>query len=266
MRYIIIIFALLLVGCNQVRNKSDIAVDDSQTVLTIYCENAMVPPLMELKEKFELGNGCIVKLHNDCSQNLSSLIQFTHKGDIYLPASKVEFNKLSNKQSVYIADSVFIGYNSLVIMSLKGNPSGFDGKLKSLTNKKHAVIIANPETSSLGYDTRRILINNDLYNDVILNVVALSTDSRGLIKSLQNEEAQLIINWESDIYNNRNLDYVEIFPIADDVQSPSEIYAGVLSSSNHPDLAKKFLDFATGEEGISIFRKYGFNRRKTLIF
>ena len=223
-------------------------------------------PLLELKEKFESGRDCTIKLHNDCAQNLSSLIQYTQKGDIFLPASSAAFRKLSAKGTKYIIDSTFIGYNSLVVMVSKGNPSGFSGDIKSLTDKKHAVIIANPETSSLGYNTREYLVNRDLYSDVILNVVALSTDSRGLVKSLKNQEAQIIINWESDIYNNGNRDLVDIFPVPDYDQTSSEIYAGVLSTSDHPDLAKDFLAYATGDEGISIFRKYGFNRRKTLIF
>ena len=266
MKYIIIVFALLFTACSKKNNKSELSVKEHKSEITIYCENAMVRPLMELKEKFEAESGCAVKLHNDCSQNLSSLIQYTKRGDIYFPASKVGFKKLAKNKNIFIVDSVFIGYNSLVVMALKGNPSGFDGNIKNLTNKKHAVIIANPETSSLGHDTRRVLIDKDLYSDVILNVVALSTDSRGLVKSLKNKEAQLIINWQSDIYNNGNRDHVEVFPLPEDLQTPSEIYAGILSSSSQPELAKDFLAFATGEEGISIFSKYGFNRRKTLIF
>ncbi|MGQ1785177.1 MULTISPECIES: molybdate ABC transporter substrate-binding protein [unclassified Saccharicrinis] len=257
---------LFFVACDEVKNKSNKSASEHKKELTIYCENAMVPVLMELKEKFESGSGCTIKLHNDGSQNLSSLIQYTQKGDIYLPASKVGFKKLSSKNYNYIVDSVFIGYNTLVVMTVKGNPTGYDGDINSLVEKQHAIIIANPETSTLGYDTRKYLEEKKLYSDVILNVVALSTDSRGLVKSLKNEEAQLVLNWESDIYVNGNRDHVEVFNIPDFQQSPSEIYAGILSTSENPELAREFLDYATGEEAISIFRKYGFNRRKTLIF
>lgn len=257
---------MLVVACNEVATKSDKEQNANIKELTIYCENAMVGPLMELKDRFEAGNDCVIKLQNDCSQNLVSLIEYTQQGDIYIPASKVGFKKLKNDFSSFLVDSVFIGYNPLVVMTAKGNPSDYDGNIKNLVDKKHAVIIANPETSSLGYDTRSFLVSKNLYSDVILNVVALSTDSRGLIKSLKNNEAQLIINWKSDIYNSNNLDYVEVFPISDLDRSPSEIYAGILSTSTHPELAQKFLSYATGKEGISIFRKYGFNRRKTLIF
>ena len=257
---------LFFIACDEVKNKNNETASVNEKELTIYCENAMVPVLMELKDNFETGRACVIKLHNDGSQNLSSLIQYTQKGDIFLPASRVGFRKLHNKKHNYIVDSVFIGYNSLVVMALKGNPTGYNGDINTLSLKKHAIIIANPESSSLGYDTRAYLKKKDLYDDVLINVVALSTDSRGLVKSLRNDEAQLVLNWESDIYVNGNRNHVEVFNIPDFQQSPSEIYAGILSTSEHPELAKQFLEYATSDEAVAIFRKYGFNRRKTLIF
>ncbi|TLX76876.1 molybdate ABC transporter substrate-binding protein [Labilibacter sediminis] len=266
----IILYVLLILffsaSCKKTKKSSSIDTSSQDKEILIYCENAMVPALMELKTKFETNLNCKIKLHNDCSQNLSSLIRYSLKGDIYFPASRAGFLKLKSNQSPFIIDSVFVGYNPLVVMTAKGNPSGYNGDFSTLAQKKHAVIIANPETSSLGHDTRILLKKNGLYDDVILNVVALSTDSRGLVKSLKNKEAQLVVNWKCDIYNNGNIEYAEVFPIPEIDQSPSEIYAGILSTSNHPQLARQFLDYAIGEEGISIFRKYGFNRRKTLIF
>lgn len=265
MKYILIAVVLLISSCGDVKNKKEISENEVKKELTIYCENAMVAPLIKLKDKFELEKNCVVTLNNDCAQNLSSLIRYSQSGDLYIPASNGGFRKLEDKYSNYIVDSVFIGYNRLVIMALKDSAINFDGTLNDLCDKKHALIIANPETSSLGYDTRRLLQSKNLYNKVLVNVVSLSTDSRGLIKSLIKGEAQLVINWQSDLYINEYSDKVKVFNINTDDQAPSEIYAGILSTSKYPELAKEFLDYATGEEGISVFKNYGFNRRKSLI-
>ncbi|SMO60830.1 molybdate transport system substrate-binding protein [Saccharicrinis carchari] len=266
MNYILIAIVLLVPTCSDVRNAKEISENVLKRELIIYCENAMVAPLIKLKDNFELNNNCIVTLNNDCAQNLSSLIRYRQKGDLYLPASSSGFQKLSDQYLNYIVDSVFIGYNNLVIMALKGNPTGFNGTLEDLADKKHALKIANPETCSLGYDTRRMLEGENLYNKVLLNVVSLSTDSRGLVKSLINNEAQLVVNWQSDLYNNEYGKEVEVFRVYGDNHAPSEIYAGILSTSDYPELAKEFLEYATSAEGISVFKSYGFNRRKSLIF
>ncbi len=267
MKYFIFLFVVLLVGSckNQGVDNNDVAKENKNEIL-IYCENVMVPALMELKDEFEAEKKCVIKLHNDCSQNLASLIQYSLKGDIYLPASKEGFKKLQGNSKSFITDSVFIGFNPLVVMSSKGNPLNYSGKIQSLIEKKYALIIANPETSSLGFETRKLLNQKKIYEDLISNVVALSTDSRGLVKSLKNNEAQLIINWQSDLFHNGNLEEVDIFPINDGVSSSAEIYAGILSTSNNSDLARDFINYAAGEKGISVFRKYGINRRKSLIF
>ncbi len=267
MRNIIFIFIVLLIfSCKNQQKSNNEIVEVNKKEILIYCENVMVPALMELKDDFEAEKECVVKLHNDCSQNLASLIQYSLNGDIYLPASKEGFKKLQGTSKSFITDSVFIGFNPLVVMSLKGNPSNYNGDMNSLVDEKYALIIANPETSSLGFETRKLLRKKKLYEDLILNVVALSTDSRGLVKSLVNDEAQLIINWQSDLYHNGNLNEVDVFPISDDDSPSAEIYAGILSTSNNSDLARDFINYATGEKGISVFRKYGINRRKSLIF
>ncbi len=267
MKYIsIIILSVLIFSCPNKNEKTAKKVVLEKKEILIYCENVMVPALMEIKEKFEQEWNCKVKLQNDCSQNLVSLIRYSLEGDIYLPASYEGFKKLRANNHSFIIASVFIGYNPLVVMSLKGNAANYNGDIGSLALKKHAVIIANPETSSLGAETRNLFEKRKLYSDVILNVVALSTDSRGLVKSLKNDEAQLVINWKSDLYNNGNQDIVEFFDIPESNESPSEIYAGILSTSQHSTLAREFLDYATGNDGLLVFRKYGFNRRKSLIF
>ncbi len=265
MKYILVVIVLFISACSNHKSNKEFSEKEDKKELIIYCENAMVAPLIKLKDKFELEKNCIVTLNNDCAQNLSSLIRYSQKGDLYIPACNAGFRKLVDKYANYIVDSVFLGYNSLVIMALKDDTINFQGKLNELSDKKHALIIANPETSSLGYETRRLLQSKNLYNQVLPNVVSLSTDSRGLIKSLINQEAKLVINWQSDLYVNEYSDKVKVFSINASDQEPSEIYAGILSTSAYPELAKDFLDYATGEEGRSVFRNYGFNRRKSLI-
>ncbi len=226
----------------------------------------MVPVLTALKGGFEKEYNCQITLRNDCSQNLVSLIKYSHKGDLYIPGSIHGFDQFGATKGVFLIDSVFIGYNSLVILSAKGNPSHYSGLVKSLEKDKQALIIANPETSSLGAETKKMLVENKLYTKVVGNVIGLSTDSRGLIKSIENKEAQLIIDWQSDLYLNDNSAHVDVFMMQEDISQPTEIYGGLLSTSENKDLAKEFLNYISGDSGLLVLKKYGFSKRKALIF
>ncbi len=253
-------------SCQSGNDKSSGKLVIENNELLIYCENAMVPPLMELKTRFEENWGCKVTIHNDCAQNLVGMIQYSLKGDLFIPGSNAAFSKLHGVASPNLIDSVFIAYNPLVIMSAKGSKDSISGDLNSILNKNNAIILANPETSSLGYETRQLLIRENLYESVIDNVIALSADSKGLVNSLVNQEAQVVISWKSDVYTNKCRFDVDVYSIPESDINPPKIYVGLLSTSTNQILAQKFLDYASGETGLLIFKKYGFSQRKPMIF
>src|SRR5690606_41878933 len=62
----------------------------------------------------------------------------------------------------------------------RSNPERFNGDIISMQDEKYAVIIANPETSSLGSVTRQILSTAGVYSEVLNNSIALSVDNRGI--------------------------------------------------------------------------------------
>jgi len=265
---IMLFFVLIsfLSGCGNTHKDKVINTIQQNKQLIIYCENAIAPPIYELKKQFEKEYHCKVIIQNDCAQNLIGLINFSNKGDLFIPSSRHSFRVLREKTKEDILDSVFLGYNSIVFMVKKGNPKGFKGDLSLLTSKDLSLIIANPETSSLGYETRDLLKKGKVYNKVINNVVSLTTDSKGLIKSLINNQADLIINFASTIHINGNINDIEIIPLEQKYQKELEVYAGILSTTNNRDLAESFMTYVNTSESKSVLNKYGFSKRKTLIF
>ena len=234
--------------------------------LIIYCENALAPSINELKKEFEKKYNCKVIIQNDCARNLIGLINYSFKGDIFIPSSHHSFDLLKNRSNADIIDSSFIGYNKLVFMVAKGNPKGFDGKLSTLISRDLSLIIANPESGSLGYETKKALVAQKVYNKILNNVVSLSMDSKGLIKSLKNRQADVVINFASTIFINGSINYVDIIPFNPDIRYSMKVYAGILSTTNHEELAKDFLTFVSTSEGKSILNKYGISKRNTLVF
>jgi len=264
--FVLLIFSVIFFACkNEFKSKSANKKQKKQELL-IYCENAIAPPIYEIKKQFERDFNCKVTIQNDCVQNLIGLINYSNKGDIFIPSSIHAFNVLRKKTAEHLIDSVFLGYNSLVFMVHKGNPKKFNGDFSRLASDDYAVIIANPETSSLGYETRIILEKWKIYDDVLNHVIALTADSKGLIKSIKDKKADVVINFASTIYINGSRDFIDQIPFKKDHFYEIRVYAGILSTCSNTKLARTFMDYINNSYGTTVLNKYGFSKRKSLIF
>lgn len=232
--------------------------------IIIYCENSLVPLLLDLKPEFERRYSCTIQIVNDCSQNLIGLINFSKKGDLFFPDTHSAFDQLRRNTQISITDSVFIGYNRLIIVTPRGNPRNIKGNLNLLVQSNYSLILTNPETSSLGYEVRKALEAKNIYEAILKNVVRLTVDSKGIDKRLLNGEADYSICWQSDVYANGlqiSVDTVNIEP-----EFTYDVYGGVLSCSSNISLAKYFIDFVSSDFGVASARDHGINKRKTQVF
>jgi molybdate transport system substrate-binding protein len=221
---------------------------------------------MEITKQFKSTHDIKIRVQNDCSQNLISLLLYTREADIFIPDTRQAINKLQNVHPNLFADSVFLGYNPIVFMVAKGNPLKFNGDFNSLIERRLGIILANPETSSLGFETQELLENLSLFEPIMRdNVVALSVDSRGLLKNVATGQASLTIDWVSSFYQTGANLLVDTLPIAH-LSPPPSIYAASLTGSSHPKLAAAFLEILNSEFGIATFQKYGIKKRPSFVF
>ncbi len=263
----LVLFFMSIWGCrNNTSQKVETPVaENSFNQLVIYCENSMVPYVLSLQSGFEKKHKCKLKIINDCSQNLIGVINFSKQGDLFLPDTRSAFSIFPKRSNVYITDSLLIGYNKLTLIIPKGNPLDLKEDITSILSKPGlSIVFANPETSSLGFTTRQFLTTKGIYLNVLQNVVALSVDSRGLIKSVVNHQADITISWESEYYRLKTTEEVESIPI--DTNDLSDIYIGVLSCSKNPKLANYFLNFVSSDESTASLKQFGIIKRKTPIF
>ena len=260
------VFVLLYFqSCKQPTPKNSQTEVSNIPELRIYCENGMVNAILELSNYFETQYKCKVIIQNDCSKNLIGLINYSQKGDLFIPDSYQSIVRLSKANPKIITDSLFIGVNQLVFIVKKGNPDGFDGSFLSLSNRNHALLLANPETSSLGFETKKLLQENNVYDTVVRNALALSVDSRGLIPSVLNEEASVVIDWLSSYENNLNKNLIDTISITVGYDYP-KVFAAVLKTNKNQGLAYSFLAAISSEYGTEVFAKHGIHKRRTTIF
>jgi molybdate transport system substrate-binding protein len=268
-KYIItlMLIALIIGGCRQKRQQRIKQASKPNKELVIYCENTMLNMVTELKSKFEAQYNCQIKIQNDCSKNLMGIVSYSSKGDIYIPSTTHSFNSFEENTGFRLTDSLFLGYNHLVYMVKKGNPKKFKGDVAPLLKKgDYAIIIANPETSSLGYETKRFLKKQKAYEAVLESVVSLTSDSKGLVKGLKENQADVTLNWKSNINVNGSVKHIDIVNPKSPYNNAFPIYAALMSCSTEPVLARAFLELASKELNESTLSRYGFSKRPTIIF
>ncbi len=223
--------------------------------LLIYCGITMVRPISEIKEIIEKRENCRIVVTKGGSGNLLESLELNKQGDLFLPGSDSYIEKA--KKEGLVMETALVGYNKAAMMVQKGNPKNIPADLDMLADKSYYVVLGNPDSGSVGHETKKILSKKGIYEKVISNARELTTDSKRLVQVLAEKKADLVINWYATACWPENKDFVDVLPISSEFAETEKLVLGVLKFSQNPDIAKKFLDFASSEEGKAIFNKYG---------
>jgi molybdate transport system substrate-binding protein len=223
--------------------------------LLIYCGITMIRPMSEIADIIEGQEGCEIVITKGGSGNLLKSIETNQVGDLYLPGSDSYIQTCLEKGLV--TETVFVGYNQAAMMVQKGNPKGITADLENLANEDYYVVIGNPDSGSIGKETKKILEKKGIFDAVLSNARQLTTDSKDLVSVLANKEADLVINWYATSVWPENAPYVDVLPIDEEYAAKKKLVIGLLSTSEHPDIARKFMEYAASEQGQAIFDKYG---------
>lgn len=224
--------------------------------LLIYCGITMIKPMKQLAEEFEKQHPVNITITQGGSQDLYDSLKHSQTGDLYLPGSPSY--RTNNTADGLLKEHVFVGYNRVALMVQKGNPKNLNHDIKQLTDANLNTVLCDPKTGSIGRATEKVLkkagINQAAYN----NAIYLTTDSRRLIEAMKKQDADITLNWYASGTWPGHKEYVDIIELPAEVAKPKALEINLLSFSKQPELAKKFMDYASSEYGLRIFKTFGF--------
>ncbi len=223
--------------------------------LLIYCGITMIKPMAELAKIIEREYGCTILITKGGSGNLLKSIRANKLGDLYLPGSDSYINTCIKEGLV--TSAMHVGYNKATMMTRKGNPRNIPATLDSMLNPEYYVVIGNPESGSIGRETKKVLDRKGIYDQVVRNAKLLTTDSKDLVRVLKENEADLVINWYATSTWQENSDFVTVIPINEEYARKNRLILGLLKYSKYPEIAKAFMELAAQDKGRAIFSKYG---------
>ena len=246
-----VVAGLCACGCS----RKEAAQNEQKKELLVYCGITMFKPMSDIAKVIEQQEGCKIIITKGGSGNLLESIRINKVGDLYLPGAD-SYIKTCLAEGV-VTETVHVGYNKAAMMVQKGNPKGIIADLDNLASKEYYVVIGNPQSGSIGRETTKILKQKGILAEVQRNARALTTDSKDLILVLKRKEADLVVNWYATSTWPENSPYVDVLPISEKYACKKRLVLGLLSTSKHPGIARKFMEYAASEEGRELFKKYG---------
>lgn len=230
----------------------------NKPTLLFYCGITMVKPMAEIAKIIEEKYNCNIKIIQGGSKDLYQSLSFSKKGDLYLPGS--ESYRINNLKDGYLMDTQYVGYNQAAIFVQKGNPKGIKN-LDSLLDESIITTLCNPKSGSIGRMTKNILTayrGEEFFYDAFDVAVEVGTDSRNLNKALIDKKVDMTINWRATAFWEENSKYIDIVEIDEQYAPKKKLVLNLLKFSKHPELAKKFMEFAGSAQGEEIMKRYGF--------
>lgn len=220
--------------------------------LLLYCGAGIRPAAHEVVKAFEAKHGATVECDYDGSERLLARIKISGIGDVYMPGD-VYYVDLAAEQGL-VASQKNACYFVPVILVQKGNPKQIQS-LADLTREGIDVGLGNPEVCAVGRTSIKLFEKNRIpLGDVQKNVRFQSLTVNDLGNHIKLQRLDAVIVWDAmAAYFADSGDVVEIPPEQNVI---STVAAGVLKSSEHPEMAAALVDFIASDEGKAIFRKH----------
>ncbi len=247
------------IGCSNDSGSTLTSKNTPKKRMLFYVGITMIRPVSVLVDQFiklHPDENLEISLNQGGSQDLYDSLKQSQTGDLYLPGSISYRNK--NIQDGLLKDVKFVGFNRAAIFVRKGNPKKIPANLESLSSTKFRVTLCNPESGSIGRETKNILTTHGSYKKAYKNAAFLMADSRTLNKAIREDNADITINWRATAFWEDNRTYLDAIDIDESFAQKKILAFNLLSSSKHPELAKEFMEYAASEQGKKVFYDYGF--------
>ncbi|SKA02462.1 molybdate transport system substrate-binding protein [Trichlorobacter thiogenes] len=224
--------------------------------LLIYCGITMVRPITDIARQFEKQEKISIAIAQGGSEDLYQSAKKSQKGDLYLPGEPVF--RIKHQPEGLLGEYKVLGMNQMALMVKKGNPKKVKPDLKELLRKDLAVVLGSSESGSVGVEAHRILTQTGLYPKVAAKVVQMLPDSRSIMAAMRRGDADLTMSWRATGYFPDNAPSIDVLDLPPSIAPPQELQLTLLTFSKNQAMARKFMEYAAGPQGQSIFRRYGF--------
>jgi molybdate transport system substrate-binding protein len=191
----------------------------------------------------------------DSSGRLQTQIEAGLRADVFMSAAVRQMDALKAKGLINPASIRNLLQNSLVLIKPKGRATTVTG-FNNITNAK-IIALGDPATTPAGQYAQEAFTKLGNW-EAVKAKLSLGSNVTEVLNWVAAGSAEVGVVYATDAAANKKVEIIAELP--DNLLTTKVIYpVGMVSSSAHPAEAKLFIDFLNSEEGISVFRAYGFS-------
>jgi len=229
--------------------------------LTIFAASSLTDAFGELGNTFEEQNqGVEVKQSFGASSDLLAQIQQGAPADVFSSAAEEEMDTAVDDGLVSGTPQVFVK-NREVILAPKDNPANITS-LEDMAKPDIKLVLAAKDVPAADYAVEILGKANkeygpDFEQDVLSNVVSREADVRASVNRVVVGDADATFGYASD-YTPDIKDKVKVIKIPSDLNIIATYPIAALKDAEDPELARKWVDLVTSEEGQKVLEKWNF--------
>lgn len=245
---IMVLFVLLLgvIGCG--------SRDAGNQRLLLFCGAGLKEPVAELAAEFQHDQDVTVECDYQGSETLLSRIKLLRRGDLYLPGDVSYVEQARDAGLIAKSQDVCYFVPVIIVSHESDHPPK---SLIDLTRPGMRVGLGDAEACAIGRTSAKLMAKNNIPESKYgPNVVfrALTVNQLGDQVRLGHLDAAIVWDGVAAQFG----DSVEVVEIPAEKNVISRVSLGILSCSQKPELADRFLQFVSSDRGREVFRKYGY--------
>ena len=229
--------------------------------LTVLAASSLTDAFGELAVRFEEQNpGVEVRQSFESSTTLLAQIQQGAPADVFASASEEEMDTAIEEDLTRGNPEVFVK-NREVVMVPKDNPAGIE-EFRDVAEPDVRLVLAEEGVPAADYALEILGKAEEEYGpgfekDVLGNVVSREADVRASVNRVVVGDADATFGYASDFTPDIR-DRVEVVPIPEDLNIVATYPIAALQDAKEPELARRWIDLVTSEEGQRVLEKWGF--------
>ena len=229
--------------------------------MTVLAASSLTDAFGELAGRFEEQNpGVEVRQSFESSSTLLAQIQQGAPADVFASASAEEMDAAVEEGLTEGEPEVFVK-NREVVMVPKDNPAGIRA-FEDVAEPGVKLVLAEEGVPAADYALEILGKAEEEYGpgferDVLNNVVSREADVRASVNRVVVGDADATFGYASD-HTPDVRHRVEVVAIPEDLNIVATYPVAALEDAKEPELARRWVDLVTGEEGQRVLEKWGF--------